>query len=129
MSKTIEVVSIHKGTISVPVKGENRRIKFEDKGAVGVALCDHDEAAVLLGLPGKDYWKEGAVVDTQDKTQGDGLTAELYSAATNLNTIKPLVAKCEDKELLVALVEIEAAKEEPREKWLATLNGRIVELG
>lgn len=71
MSKTIQIISTHKGRIRVPVKGESRLIVFEDEGAVGVAMCDHDEAAVLLGLPGKEYWKEAAVEVKDDEGPSD----------------------------------------------------------
>ena len=58
MAKTIEIASSHKGRISVKVKGESRTIAFEDKGTVGLALVDHDEAAALLAV-GTDFWKPG----------------------------------------------------------------------
>jgi hypothetical protein len=64
MSKTIEIASIHKGPVAVPVKGESRTITFEDKGDVGYAMVDHDEAAVLLKLSG-DFWKPGARTATE----------------------------------------------------------------
>jgi hypothetical protein len=62
MSKSIQIVSRHIGTISVSVKGESRTIKFESKTrdgkTVGVGMVDHDEASVLLRVP-KDFWKPG----------------------------------------------------------------------
>lgn len=64
MSKTIEIFSIHKGRVRVPVKGESRVVEFLPRGPHFRAMCDHDEAAVLLGLPGSDYWKEGVAVDS-----------------------------------------------------------------
>lgn len=70
MSKTIEIASIHKGNVNLTVKGEPRKILFQDKGDVGYAVVDHDEAAVLLKLGLPDFWKPGA------KNQAD----------TNINT-------------------------------------------
>ncbi len=75
-TKTIEIASIHKGTVRVKVKGEGVPVTFEDKGDVGVALCDHDEAAAFLqvGLP--DFWKPGvnagATTRASQPTNQDG---------------------------------------------------------
>lgn len=60
MSKTIEIISVlDRGRVGLTVKGESRKIPFENKGGVSVAMVDHDEAAILLSLPGRGFWKEG----------------------------------------------------------------------
>lgn len=65
MSKTIEIASTVKGKVRLLVKGVSRQIVFEDKGDVGLAMCDSDEAEVLLQIPG--YRKVGASTQsTQD---------------------------------------------------------------
>lgn len=54
--KTIEIVSTVKGIVSICTNaGDSRQIMFEDKGDVGVALVDNDEAEALLRLPA--FWK------------------------------------------------------------------------
>ena len=94
MSKTIEIASIHKGNINLTVKGEPRKIHFQDKGDVGYAVVDHDEAAVLLKLGLPDFWKPGAKnqVDANINTNntgaeshtGDGNDQEARATATSV---------------------------------------------
>lgn len=64
-SKTIEIASIHKGPIGICAKGESRTVVFEDKGDVGYAVVDHDEAEVFLKIGLPDYWKPGARTATE----------------------------------------------------------------
>lgn len=66
--KTIEIVSRHTGQVALCTKkGEQRTVTFEPKaGGVGFALCDEDEAEILLGCIGKpDYWKTGQNEEAQ----------------------------------------------------------------
>jgi GDP-D-mannose dehydratase len=63
MSKTIEIISIHKGPIAITTRGESRTVEFEAKGDVGIAMCDNDEAGVFLKIGLPDYWKAGAKTD------------------------------------------------------------------
>lgn len=60
MSKTIEIISIHKGPIAITTRGESRTVQFEAKGDVGIAQCDHDEAEVFMKIGLPDFWKAGA---------------------------------------------------------------------
>jgi phosphate uptake regulator len=162
MSRTIEIISVAgRGRVGLTVKGEPRKITFDDKGPVSLALCDHDEAEILLGLPGRDFWKEVITVtdpleeqkesllstpgETEEelaarraeqdqleagqKNEAPVLTKESYAGTTNLNTLKSLVAKTEDRDLLKELVGIEAAKEDGDERKLNILNGRLSKLG
>lgn len=76
MSKTIEIVSIHKGNVNLTVKGEPRKILFQDKGDVGYAVVDHDEAAVLLKLGLPDFWKPGAKNQADTDINADSTSAE-----------------------------------------------------
>jgi transcriptional regulator of nitric oxide reductase len=144
MSKTIEVFSIHGGPIHTKVKGEPRTVEFEPKGGVFAAMCDHDEAAVLLSIPGDDFWKDKIDLDggkqtavpAGDKDQDqppleDGattITLEAYGQMKNTNALKAAVAKCNDKDAIAKLVATEASAIEPREKWLAILNDRLAAL-
>lgn len=86
MSKTIEVISRTKGTVSLPVNGESRSITFEDKGDVGIAMCDHDEAAVLLRVPG--YWKAGASTESTASIVEQAVAALDGEAAEQVKNIK-----------------------------------------
>lgn len=86
MSKTIEIASRTKGTVSLCVKGESRNITFEDKGDVGLALCDHDEASVLLRVPG--YWKPGAVAESTEETVEKAIAGLDGEAAEQVEHIK-----------------------------------------
>lgn len=61
MLRTIEIISRHMGKIAFKCKGEPRSVIFEDKGEVGVALVDNDEAEVFLRVGKPDYWKEDAI--------------------------------------------------------------------
>lgn len=61
--KTIEIISIHKGNVRISCKGESRTVRFEDRGDVGIAMCDHDEATVFMKIGSPDYWKAGATTD------------------------------------------------------------------
>jgi len=65
MSKTIECASIHTDTINFSIKdGEQRSVVFEDKGGVGFAMLDEEEAEVLLGGIGRpEFWKPGTTGD------------------------------------------------------------------
>ena len=78
MSKSIQIISIHTGPVSVSVKGESRRIEFESKTrdgkTVGVGMVDHDEASVLLRVP-KDFWKPGQSADDIQQAVNDSLEA------------------------------------------------------
>lgn len=72
VAKTIEIISRHVGTVNLKVKGERRRITFEEKrDGIGVAKVDEDEAEVLLGHPNlkKDFWKEDAIEVAAEKTE------------------------------------------------------------
>ena len=164
MEKTIEILSVpDRGNVNLTVKGEPRKIRFENKGEVSIAPCDHDEAEVLLGLPGNDFWKEGFTVTlpteeelraaqqaADDELAADiaaqeaataaatgetgetgetGLTVETFKAVTNLPTLAPMLAACQDKATITELITIEATSAKPREKWLAALNTRLTELG
>lgn len=137
MSKTIEIFSVHKGRVNVKVKGEPRTVVFERKGPHFAAMCDHDEAAVFLELPGNDFWKEGATDGKGEKTDDDkggktdddkGLSKEVYAEMKSLNQLKPALAKTTDRDLIAELVKVEAESAEPREKWLAAMNTRLAEL-
>lgn len=68
MQKTIEIISTHKGQVGVCVKGVHRNINFQDKGSVGVAIVDNDEAAVLLKLGKPHFWKDSVSIDTRYST-------------------------------------------------------------
>jgi hypothetical protein len=61
MARTIEIISRHTGKINFKCKGEQRSVVFEDKGNIGVAMVDNDEAEVFLRVGKPDYWKEAAV--------------------------------------------------------------------
>lgn len=76
MSKTIEVISIHKGKIAISCKGESRTVVFEDKGDVGYAVVDHDEAAVFLKIGRPDYWKPGAKDQSDTDINAGSTSAE-----------------------------------------------------
>ncbi len=101
MSKTIEIVSIHTGKIRLCTrKGEQRTVMFEDKGDRGFALCDEDEAEILLGGIGlPDYWKPG---------QGQG------SQPTGPITIPPAIPAAETGEAETG--EAETGEEETGEE-------------
>lgn len=156
MSKTIEIVSKHTGKIKLCTrKGEQRTVVFEDKGGVGYAMCDEDEADILLGaigLPG--YWKPGQGEDSQqsippittgkqddtDKTGGAGgqddadktdptvLSKEGYESIKNVNELHGLLETCEDAGLIMELVAIESQKEPSRSTWMKALNDRLEDL-
>jgi len=61
MSRTIEIISRHKGKIRFKCKGEQRLVVFEDKGNVGVAKVNNDEAEVFLKVGKPDFWKETTI--------------------------------------------------------------------
>lgn len=104
MSKTIEIISIHKGQIAITTRGESRTVEFEDKGDVGVAMCDNDEAGVFLKIGLPDYWKAG-------KTTGDAVKEaiandpEAASAAAALMAGKKAVAEAIEKIKAATTVE------------------------
>lgn len=100
MSKTIEVISIHKGKIAISCKGESRTVVFEDKGDVGIAMCDHDEAAVFLKIGLPDYWKEGVVLK-DEKTPPVQPDAKRMNAADTIALIKAAMTIAEVDEMLV----------------------------
>lgn len=155
MSKTIEVVAPSYGKFSVKVKGESRVIDFyrkeRDGRVVGLALCDHDEAEVLLGNPALGFHKVGGEVSTNDPTASEKAAdagensdnegksdkakaaeikeqAEALAAITNFNGFKSAVGKCDNLEALKAVIAAEVAKEEPKDNRLAILNERIAAL-
>lgn len=97
MSRTIEVASIHIGTINLGTKdGEQRSIDFEDKGGVGFALVDEAEAEILLGGIGRpEYWKPGTTGDAvADALNND---PEASAAAAALMAGKKAVAEAIEK--------------------------------
>ena len=97
MSRTIEVASIHIGTINLGTKdGEQRSIDFEDKGGVGFALVDEAEAEILLGGIGRpEYWKPGTTGDAvADALNND---PEASPAAAALMAGKKAVAEAIEK--------------------------------
>lgn len=118
MSKTIEVISIHKGKIAICCKGESRTVVFEDKGDVGIAMCDHDEAAVFLKIGRPDYWKAGttgdAVADAlKNDPEAAAAAAKLLGGGGNekedegkltVKEIIELLAQCETAEAVDELV-------------------------
>lgn len=78
MSKTIECVSRHIGEINLTTrKDEQRTVLFEDKGGVGFAMIDEDEAEILLeGIGRPDYWKPGTTGDAvADALKNDPVAA------------------------------------------------------
>ncbi|KAA0888759.1 hypothetical protein [Oryzomonas rubra] len=78
-TKTIEIASIHKGDVNICTKSnEQRTITFEDKGAVGLALVDNDEAEILLEIGLPNYWKPTV----------NGGSASDSSAASDDSTVK-----------------------------------------
>jgi len=159
MSKTIEIVSKHTGKIRLCTrKGEQRTIVFEDKGGVGYALCDEDEADILLGAIGlPNYWKPGqgegsqqiappittgkqAEPDDTNTTGGSGgqgnpdntdpavLTKEGYESIKNVNELNGLLETCKDATLIMELVAIESQKDPSRSTWMKSLNDRLEDL-
>jgi hypothetical protein len=63
MSRTIEILSIHLGPHNLTTRaGDQRTVEFEDKGGVGFALIDEDEAEILLTIGKPNYWQPGAEV-------------------------------------------------------------------
>lgn len=138
MSKTIEILSIHKGRVAILCKGESRTVNFEDRGDVGLAVCDHDEAAVFLKIGMPDYWKPGttgdAVADALNndpeaaaaaaKLLGGGGAEKEDEGKLTVKEIVELLAQCETAEAVDELVAgderkgvIKAAEE--RKKALA----------
>lgn len=110
MSKTIEVISIHKGKIAISCKGESRTVVFEDKGDVGIAMCDHDEAAVFLKIGRPDYWKAGTTGDAvADALKND---PEAAAAAAKLlgGGEKEDEGKLTVKEIIELLAQCETAE-------------------
>lgn len=78
MSKTIECVSRHIGEINLTTrKDEQRTVVFEDKGGVGFAMIDEEEAEILLeGIGRPDYWKPGTTGDAvADALKNDPVAA------------------------------------------------------
>lgn len=72
MARTINIISRHIGKIRFKCKGEPRSVVFEDKGEVGVAVVDHDEAEVFLKVGKPDFWKEeGLELKGEVKTPGE----------------------------------------------------------
>ena len=61
MARTIQIISRHTGKIRFKCKDEQRTVVFEEKGNVGIAMVDNDEAEVFLKVGKPDYWKEAAV--------------------------------------------------------------------
>jgi hypothetical protein len=187
MSRNIQILSVpNRGNLGITVKGEPRKINFVDKGIVSVAMCDHDEAEKLLGMPGKGYWKDTPIELGSSQNDGPGpketdaelaerlrleaeqaeterlrleteqaeterlrleaeqneaerlsrekekvttLTRETYAAMTQVTVLRKELAACTDKELIAALIQIEAGAEKPRDKWLEALSARLTELG
>jgi hypothetical protein len=138
MSKTIECVSIHTDTINFSTKdGEQRSVVFEDKGGVGFAMLDEEEAEVLLGGIGRpEFWKPGttgdAVTDallndpvaaaaaskllSGEKTDGKATVkeiVELLEACSTPEDIDELVAGDERKGVVKAAEERKAALQQP----------------
>lgn len=148
MSKTIEIVSINIGPVALCTKrGEQRTVLFQDKGGVGFAMCDEDEAEILLGGIGKpDYWKPGQsesgapapvtipagtddnVPDTGNSEPGGELTKERYESIKNVGELKDLLQTTNDTALVMELIAIEAQKESSKASWMNALNDRLDEL-
>lgn len=88
MSKTIEVASVHKGPINLCTrKDEQRTIMFEDKGDVGYAMVDEDEAEILLSIPG-DFWKPGASTASTESIVESAVAALDGDAAESAQEIR-----------------------------------------
>ena len=97
MSKTIEIASIHKGTIDIKVKGSGVKVEFEDKGEVGLALCDHDEAEAFLAIGRPDFWKpkvdaDGGAKKNDTKIPSAADQIALINAATTIEEIENVLA-------------------------------------
>lgn len=147
MSRTIEIVSINIGPVALCTKrGEQRTVVFQDKGGVGFAMCDEDEAEILLGGIGKpDYWKPGqnesgtpAPIAIPGETNENGqdtdtepageLTKEKYETIKNVGELKTLLQTTNDSTLVMELIAIEAQRESSKATWMNALNDRLDEL-
>lgn len=144
-NKTVEVISRHKGKINLHVKGEDRPIVFEDKGDVGRAMVDTDEAAVLLYVGEEtkkrtgfaDFWKlgdgdnaGGSGASGGNAGSGDAkvLSQETYEAVKNAKELKALLAECTDKTVIMQLISVEAQKgNDTRKSYMDALNARLDE--
>lgn len=137
--KTIEVVSIHKGPISLTLPNdESRTVIFEDKGHVGYAKVDHDEASVLLRIGRPHYWKPGEGENTElsggnpaEPAKPDTpatLAVDTYDNVPNVAALKDLLAACTDKSVLMQIIALESQKEKPRQSWMKELEARLTQL-
>lgn len=130
--KTIEVVSIHKGEINLTLKsGEPRKVNFDDKGTVGFAMVDHDEAEILLGIGRPHYWKPGsetttagAALSSDTPSVPTSLTKDTYDSLPNVKTLQDLLAACSDVPLVMELIAIESQRPTPRKSWMSALDER-----
>ena len=76
--KTIECASRVIGPVNLGIaNGEQRTVVFEDKGGIGFAMIDNDEAEVLLGAIGApEYWKPGTTQVDAAATVNDAVNAD-----------------------------------------------------
>lgn len=99
MSKTIEIVSIHKGKIATKVKGESVTVEFKetDTPDVFLAMCDNDEAGAFLSIGRPDYWKPKVDADGGDESGGKIATAaemiEKIRAAVTVEEIEAIISE------------------------------------
>ena len=90
-ARTIEIISRHIGTVNFTCKGEKRTVNFEDKGSVGVAMVDNDEAELFLEVGMPDFWQEKTVVVKTKSNQDTGAPQEPAGAPQGTTSKKPTV--------------------------------------
>ena len=107
MSRTIEIISRHTGKVSFKCKGESRSVVFEEKGSVGVAMVDSDEAEEFLKIGKPDFWKETAIEvktlapqDTEKRTHHQ-VIADIKAAET-VEAVEALIVGDERPSVLSA---------------------------
>lgn len=109
MTRTIECASIIIGKVNLGIaNGEQRTVEFKEKGGIGYAMIDEDEAKVLLGAIGEpEYWKPtGYVIDTEDA--GAVTAAELVKqikAAETVEAVNALLPEGEERKTVLAAAE------------------------
>lgn len=112
-TKTIEVLSKRTGKIQVQTRSkEQRTVVFKPAAeGIGRAMCDHDEAEVLLKLPG--YWKMGSI-DLSDDTgdaAGTGETTEPEIPGEQTEPEVPAEPPADIVEQAVAALDGDAAEQ------------------
>lgn len=105
MAKTIEIASNHKGKIGLCTRREEQRIvEFVDKGDVGVAMCDEDEAEILLTIGLPDYWKPTVDADDTEIINSFKLVA-MIKAAETVEAVDALIVPGDERKNVVAAAE------------------------